>query len=143
MTSSVFDFALHASALPVGHTPVSKAGYAGKRVVCEFFLGIEAGSTEVLPNEPVLENSVANTTRQETAVDTKRRKKFHGLVPTRRFAKLRVPTADLVLTDSNGFRPCDIARCAGFERIGAWLLSLAELTDTSATTDPNDETELP
>ena len=83
-----------------GHTPLSKGAYAGKRHVCEFFLGICAADTEGFN------------------VDSE--------APQQNFAQLRVPLSDLLCADGNGFRPADIARCAGFERLGDWLDKLSK-----------------
>lgn len=110
-----------------GHTPLSKAAYAGKRRVCEFFLGKFADDNRDQLVAPPSKHGRDADLETEAASG-------HHLS----FARLAVPSQDLLLADGNGFRPADIARCAGFERLGDWLakLSLAVESDHAAKSPP-------
>ena len=89
-----------------GHTPISKAAYSGHRRVCEYLLGIQA-LVDSNPNAAI-ESPNTQQGSQSQVADTD-------------VARLRVPLEDLLLADGNGFRPADIGRCAGFEKLGEWL----------------------
>ena len=143
----------------IGHTPLSKAAYAGKRHVCEFFLGVSAsatlgscdatsvaatgtrgknnnndingarlnGRTDAAGTATATTASgtaAATTAAAAAADDDDKISSSNDNDNHQKFARLRVPMGDLLIADGHGFRPADIARVAGFERLGDWLSRL-------------------
>ncbi len=128
-----------------GHTPLSKAAYAGKVQACEFFLGMLLSSASAAPDAAAAAVAVEEVHGDGTtatlcddasgsgsgsgssASGSSGSGSNAGVVGQGRcFARLRVPVCDLLLPDGNGFRPADIARCAGFEGLAVRLSKLAD-----------------